>query len=110
MRSKNYNKKMRLVWISDRMTMYIPVKDEVEAYKFTCILGAYDSLQEKRNVRKIDMNDAVLETFNEEDNDWFDWGIENEFDYSGSYEDYAFHIGNFDELTEFNRAVYNQED
>lgn len=105
----NKNKEMRLTWFSDRMEMHIPVKDEVEAYKFMVLLGAYDYFQENANLRNVTINTGFLEVFNEEDNEWYDWEVENDLDYYGDYKEYVMELDCSDELESFEDALYNQE-
>ena len=66
--------KMRVWWnpqIGSCETMYVPVKDDLEAKKVLDVLSVYDMFQYKNNIKGDYSNAGGVEIF--EDGEWCDW-------------------------------------
>ena len=101
--------KMR-VWhmpqVGCNATIHIPVESELEGKKIMDVLAAYDLFQLENNIKPDFCNINGLQVFNETEQVWEDWYLENDYDeYFDNVDDY---FEDNDKMIRFTDELYGQ--
>ena len=106
------NKKLRVWWIPQipMGAFYMPVESVEDGKKVLDILAAYHAFKLQNNVKPDYTNVGGLQMFDEEEGEWNDWYLETEDDYFDDVDDYCEQCERAEELTEFNRTLFEQID
>ena len=105
--------KLRVWWMPQvgiGQTFYIPVETIEGGKKIMDILAAYDLFQLQNNVKPDYVNVGGLEMWDEEEKEWRDWCAETEDDFFENIDEYCEQCDKAEELTEFERKLFEQID
>lgn len=105
--------KLRVWWIPQigiEETFYVSVESAEEGKKVMDLLAAYDAFQLQSNVKPDYSNVGGLQVWDEEEQEWNDWYLETEDDFFEDVDDYCEQCEKADELTVFNKELFEQID
>ena len=106
--------KLRVWWIPQvgaiSEAFYVPVQSVEEGKKVLDMLAAYDAFQLQNRIKPDYSNAGGLQIYNPEIADYEDWYLETDDDYFDDVDDYCEQCERAEELTEFNRTLFEQID